>query len=767
MAKNSEATLLLKIKEVGSEALSKIKEGFEAISAQAAVASAALIAFLGMSVKNYGEAEEASNKLSKAINNQGLDVEALKKKYDDLAGAISAKSKYDDDEITAALASAQAMAGQIELTEDLIRATVDYAAATGTDLNSAFEKVGKSIGTATNALAREGIQIDENASSSVKMDKITKALTARYKDQAEVLASGVNGSMAKFANAVGNLTEQIGKHLAPLVQTATGYLTDLVRIVQENEDLVKWGTIIAAVGAGVLGLVGAIGGVLAILPTLAAGVGVVSAAFAALAGPGGILLVAAAALGGLALAWSQNFGEIQEIAYGTISVIQKMFEAFAADVTRIFGGIGDVIGGALSLDVERIKNGMSQITAASKQSAEALYKAYYDGFEGRKKHLQDIVDHQKSAETKAAAHTVKTQLKANESKKKDAVATHESTIGELRQMDEAAMAEELARQEELAQQKAAAEIAAAEYADFKHREMLGTLGDYASTFITSGFEGIAQASVSALTESLLPGFGTAAGQMFGLLAQDSDKFLETVNQLFSTKFLDNIATNLPILIQKFAEGLPGLIDKISEKMPEIVSSLIAAIISNAPAIAVAMAKMFSSPKFAEALVLAVANGFANGVRDGLKDLGKIISDAVKKAMSDVSGGLSGGGGGGGGDGGLVGKAKKALGFSRGGVVPGLPIQKFAAGGTVDTVPAMLSPGEFVMNAEATRKNFNALNSMNNGGNFGSGGTVIHLNVNGGLLGDTQEAYRFAKVIDSELNKLRQKNASTAFDKPTF
>ena len=56
--------------------------------------------------------------------------------------------------------------------------------------------------------------------------------------------------------------------------------------------------------------------------------------------------------------------------------------------------------------------------------------------------------------------------------------------------------------------------------------------------------------------------------------------------------------------------------------------------------------------------------------------------------------------------GLTEKERRARGFNLGGGVPG--------SGNLDTVPAMLTPGEFVVNKEGTRKNRIALQAMNRG-----------------------------------------------------
>ena len=78
------------------------------------------------------------------------------------------------------------------------------------------------------------------------------------------------------------------------------------------------------------------------------------------------------------------------------------------------------------------------------------------------------------------------------------------------------------------------------------------------------------------------------------------------------------------------------------------------------------------------------------------------------------------------------------------------------------MPAMLTPGEFVVNRNDAQKNLGLLESINSDGSAG-GGTVINLTVNGGLLGDDSSARELAKAIDEHLLQLRQNNESLAFD----
>ena len=65
-------------------------------------------------------------------------------------------------------------------------------------------------------------------------------------------------------------------------------------------------------------------------------------------------------------------------------------------------------------------------------------------------------------------------------------------------------------------------------------------------------------------------------------------------------------------------------------------------------------------------------------------------------------------------------------FNKGNIVPGT--------GNTDTVPAMLTPGEFVINKESTKQNYDLLTAINNGQNLNVGGKVKGYAVGGVIAG---------------------------------
>jgi hypothetical protein len=96
------------------------------------------------------------------------------------------------------------------------------------------------------------------------------------------------------------------------------------------------------------------------------------------------------------------------------------------------------------------------------------------------------------------------------------------------------------------------------------------------------------------------------------------------------------------------------------------------------------------------------------------------------------------------------------GFKNGGMVVGLNMMGYADGGMVnggfgggrsDRIPAMLSNGEYVVNAAATAKNLSLLNSLNYGGQQAGMGNSVNITVNPSPGMDERE---LASVVSQEL-----------------
>jgi len=218
------AELLLKIKTMGEENLSKVGSLISEIGKIGAVAFGALTAIATKAISAFKEQEDATRALTQSMINNGVYSKALLDDYSAQAKALQKLTTYGDEQIMSAQASLQQQIGSQKITKDLTKSILDFATAQKMDLASAAEVVGKSIGTTTNALGRYGIEISATASQSEKTALAIAGLNKKFGGQAEAAAQGL-GSIEQLKVAVGDLFEDLGERLAPVITIVSQALT--------------------------------------------------------------------------------------------------------------------------------------------------------------------------------------------------------------------------------------------------------------------------------------------------------------------------------------------------------------------------------------------------------------------------------------------------------------------------------------------------------------------------------------------------------------
>ena len=186
----------------------------------------------------FREQERAVLSLNNTLANAGVYTEQYSKHIQSLASEIQSYTNYGDEAIIKAQALGQSFIGQTKITDELTRAVVDFAAATGMDLEQAFSLVGKSIGSSTNALGRYGVELKKGMSDSEKMTAIATQLGNRYEGQARQMAN----ASTQLKNAMGDLAEEIGRGFNPIIEQtqkllagATTKLTTFLKTARDNK----------------------------------------------------------------------------------------------------------------------------------------------------------------------------------------------------------------------------------------------------------------------------------------------------------------------------------------------------------------------------------------------------------------------------------------------------------------------------------------------------------------------------------------------------
>lgn len=198
----------------------------------------------------YKEQEKAEQRIRGLIAATGAAAGVTTKQVTDMATAYSQATTFSDD----AILSGQAILLTFKRIKDegferATKASIDLAAALGTDVASSARVLGKALNDPTQgltALSRAGIQFTETQKKAIQslvdtgkvaeaQDVIFKKLEGTVGGVAEQMAQGT-GSIDQLKNAVGELQESVGQALAPEIVAVTLYLKDFILSIQQNSD---------------------------------------------------------------------------------------------------------------------------------------------------------------------------------------------------------------------------------------------------------------------------------------------------------------------------------------------------------------------------------------------------------------------------------------------------------------------------------------------------------------------------------------------------
>ncbi len=213
--------VLIDVKERGSKkaagSLGKLKGALKGVITPALALGAAymgskmLLDGMKESIKLAGEQELAEKKLETAMGN---NAQGLK----DYAAELQKTTTFGDEATIEAMALMGAFTQNEEELKALTVATMDYAAATGKDLKSSAELVGRSFGTSMNAMQRYGVEVVGAAGSTERLESLTGNLGKMFGGQAATAAGTMSGKIDQMNNAIGDAQEGIGSMMKPLIE---------------------------------------------------------------------------------------------------------------------------------------------------------------------------------------------------------------------------------------------------------------------------------------------------------------------------------------------------------------------------------------------------------------------------------------------------------------------------------------------------------------------------------------------------------------------
>jgi len=232
MAKN----IILKTKLEGAEktkrGLKSVDGGLKSLGKSALKVGGAFFAASGIIrgfssvIRLAGEQEQAEKKLATALGKTSSTLL-------DYASSLQKVTTFGDEATIEAMAMMAAFTKDEEALKKLTSATLDYAAATGTDLNAAAQLVGRTFGTSMNAMSRYGVAVEGAAGSTQRLESLTGNLANMFGGQAQAQAETMAGSLKQMQNALGDTAETVGSLLSPVIINIAGFLNTAAKSAQE------------------------------------------------------------------------------------------------------------------------------------------------------------------------------------------------------------------------------------------------------------------------------------------------------------------------------------------------------------------------------------------------------------------------------------------------------------------------------------------------------------------------------------------------------
>ncbi|HUV45491.1 MAG TPA: hypothetical protein VMW45_00260, partial [Dehalococcoidia bacterium] len=205
------------------------------------LAKAAYNAFAGAiktATDAYAVQEKSQLGLINTLKLQGQFTQAAIKDFTDFANKLQETTTVGDEVTLSFLKTAKAMGLSNDQAKEAVKAAANLSAATGKDLNSAFQQVLKTFSGFAGELGEALPAIKDLTNAQRKAGEATKIVNQQLGGEAEALANTFGGSNLKRANALGDVLEQIGQtfvevfDLTAVNKDMTAFFQDMISQVK-------------------------------------------------------------------------------------------------------------------------------------------------------------------------------------------------------------------------------------------------------------------------------------------------------------------------------------------------------------------------------------------------------------------------------------------------------------------------------------------------------------------------------------------------------
>jgi hypothetical protein len=218
-----------------------------------AFATVPIAGFLALATKAAIEDAAAQDKLATVVKNLKGDSDALVKTVEEQILKFQKVSTFTDDQLRPAYQNLLVATKDVKQTQDLMTVAMDVAAAKGLDLETVTKAMAKAHDGNTGALSKLGIAVKDASGETLSFEQIMANATKTFGGSAQAAAETTSGKMQNLKRDLGELTEQIGTVMLPIVQQLADKLLPVIQRFSEmdagtQQMIVGVGLAVAAIG---------------------------------------------------------------------------------------------------------------------------------------------------------------------------------------------------------------------------------------------------------------------------------------------------------------------------------------------------------------------------------------------------------------------------------------------------------------------------------------------------------------------------------------
>ncbi len=677
--------------------IDKVSNAFKLVGV--AAATALTFKVFKSAIDSAREADRAVQKLNVSLANTGEFSKESSAEIQAYAEELETLTGISDEAVLGAFSLAKSFGISNKQAQDLTTASIELAAATGVDLDTAVKQLGGTYSGTVGRLSKLSPEFGRLTKAQLENGAAIDLVNSKFRGTAEALSGDFEGSLNKAEIAFGNVFENLGKIITqnPAIITALSetakVFTDISRSVSENQsslsgfvtDIVnitaKATAIAAALGEAIFKAIDTAVKLIGFIPIaitealgaflkLAAFVGGgFTAAFQVVIGSIQKLVSLLAKVGALIPGFGDSFQKLSDDLAKTSA--ESFDKAFNFDATKT---LVDQIGTAVNTINADISDGVNSISDGLESGRSTIEKFGVAAtiVDQKTSNLKDtIVDTSKAfkntgKEAKEAGDTLRNSFELAAEQFKGSIDKLRQSSADLKKSleDRGKSAQELIDLERdrslLLAENAEKEANALNKIGKLTNDQLGLVRQQISEFkdLADAKRESAKADLDAAqTREAFAQAGAITGQVFNG-EEGARQFLSATSSKIADAFAPGAGAFVgPLItalskggdfakaaITEFIEAIPVLIDNIVEALPVIVDTLVDVLINRGGivkiAAALAKASVTSAPLIAQALIQSLAESAGLLVDSIMSYLGPRLGETFATIAQNLKNGFN-------------------------------------------------------------------------------------------------------------------------------